>query len=99
MPARRRTTQHHTCEQHHSSVGARTQPGKRDGQWSSFLAVYQDLAFCTCRHSTTWRHLTAPAKTSHKMACSARLRGTSFKSALPGKADRKAYLEWSGQRR
>jgi hypothetical protein len=28
-----------------------------------------------------------------------RLRGTSFKSALPGLANRKSYLQWSGERR
>jgi hypothetical protein len=40
-----------------------------------------------------------PRKTSHEIACSARLRGTSFKSALPGQANRKSCLEWSGERR
>jgi hypothetical protein len=60
------------------------------------IPLYQDLAFCTCRNSTTSGGTRPhPRKTSHEIACSARL-GTSFKSALPGQANRKSYLEWSG---
>jgi len=50
--------------------------------------------FCTAGVSPA-----SPRKTSHEIACSARLRGTSFKSALPGQANPKSYLEWSGERR